>query len=86
MGVLPGNCPPRGTERGGPTRRWPQAPPPRRGDRPPAPPHPDQIFVTYQAATSPPYPELKGANLHVYAPPDNPTPAIEAEVKTGETP
>ena len=58
--------------------RWPEIPPP--------PPHPDQIFVTYQAATSPPYPELKGANLHVHAPPDNPTPAIEAEVKTGETP
>ena len=66
--------------------RWPKVPPPPPPGSPPSPPHPDQIFVTYQAATSPPYPELKGANLHVHAPPTNPTPAIEAEVKTGETP
>lgn len=65
--------------------RWPEIPPPPPAN-PNAPPHPDQIFVTYQAATSPPDPELKGANLHVHAPPDNPTPAIEAEVKLGDTP
>lgn len=55
-----------------PNGAWPQTPD--------SPQHPDQLFVDYSGALSPPDPDLTGVRLKVHSPPEQPDPAVEAEV------